>query len=90
MHGSKKGDTDPPHLAALRAKLDEFKGEDIRDRVEKEGSDHVIRQLGLNVQELLLLREQDPEVFEAFSTSQLAAQINTGMFDPEHNDNQED
>ena len=79
LHGSKESDSDPPHLAALRAKIEELRGEDIRYRVEKDGADTVIREIGLNAQELLLLREQDPEGFAAFRESQLAAQINAGM-----------
>ncbi|KIX96196.1 uncharacterized protein Z520_07974 [Fonsecaea multimorphosa CBS 102226] len=79
LHGSRATDADPPHLAALRSKLDELRGEDIRYRVEREGADNVLRELGLNAQELLMLREQDPEGFNAFRESQLAAQINAGM-----------
>ncbi|KAH0848931.1 hypothetical protein AYO21_08737 [Fonsecaea monophora] len=79
LHGSSVTDLDPPHLAALRAKLDEIHGEDIRYKVEKEGADNVVRELGLNAQELLMLREKDPEGFNAFRESQLAAQINAGM-----------
>ncbi|OCT48193.1 hypothetical protein CLCR_03808 [Cladophialophora carrionii] len=79
LHGTHASDSDPPHIAALRAKLEELKGEDIRYRVEKEGADHVVRELGINAQELLMLREQDPKGFEAFRESQLAAQINAGL-----------
>lgn len=82
LHGSSKEDTDPPHLAALRAKLDDLQGDDIRLRVENEGVDNVIREIGLNAKELLALREQDPEGFEAFRNSQLAAQINAGLIQP--------
>ncbi|EXJ54599.1 hypothetical protein A1O7_09940 [Cladophialophora yegresii CBS 114405] len=79
LHGTYASDSDPPHIAALRAKLEELKGEDIRYRVEKEGADNVVRELGINAQELLMLREQDPKGFEAFRESQLAAQINAGL-----------
>ncbi|OAP55295.1 hypothetical protein AYL99_10268 [Fonsecaea erecta] len=79
LHGTLATDADPPHIAALRAKLDELRGEDIRYRVEKEGADNVVRELGLNAQELLMLREQDPEGFDTFRESQLAAQINAGL-----------
>ncbi len=79
LHGSHESDSDPPHLAALRAKLEEMRGEDIRFRVEKEGADNIIRELGVNAQELLTLKEQDPEGFEMFKKSQLAAQINAGF-----------
>ncbi|EXJ77286.1 hypothetical protein A1O3_10444 [Capronia epimyces CBS 606.96] len=82
LHGTRLDDpAEPPHLAALRAKLEEFKGDDIRSKVEKLGVDNVIRELGLNAQELLMLRENDPEGFETFKESQLAAQINAGLID---------
>lgn len=85
LHGTKTTDSDPPHLAALRSKLDELRGEDIRSRVEKEGADNIIRELGLNAQELLTLREQDPEGFATFRESQLAAQINAGLISRDQN-----
>jgi hypothetical protein len=85
LHGTHESDSDPPHIAALRAKLEELKGEDIRFRVEKEGADNVVRALGINAQELLMLREQDPKGFEAFRESQLAAQINAGVIPYEPN-----
>ncbi|KAJ9614539.1 Microtubules assembly and stabilization protein [Cladophialophora chaetospira] len=85
LHGSHSTDSDPPHLAALRAKLEEMQGEDIRFRVERDGADNVIRQLGINAQELLSLKEEDPEGFEVFKKSQLAAQINAGFMLQEHN-----
>ncbi|KAI1626449.1 hypothetical protein EDD37DRAFT_347546 [Exophiala viscosa] len=80
LHGtSTDDDPEAPHLAALRAKLEHIKGEDLRQRVEREGADSVLRELGVNAQELLTLRETDPEGFEAFRKSQMAAQINAGM-----------
>jgi len=80
LHGTSiYDDPEAPHLAALRAKLEHIKGEDLRQRVEREGADSVLRELGMNAQELLTLRDTDPEGFEAFRKSQLAAQINAGM-----------
>lgn len=82
LHGTSTDDEpEAPHLAALRTKLDQVQGEDIRQLVEREGADNVLRQLGLNVQELLTLRETDPEEFESFRKSQMAAQINAGLID---------
>ena len=78
LHGTKASDSDPPHIAALRAKLEELRGEHIRYKVEREGADNVIREIGLNAQELLVMREEDPEGFAALQESQLAAQINAG------------
>lgn len=82
LHGTSRDDpAEPAHLAALRTKLEGFKGEDIRAKVEKDGVDNVIRELGLSAHELLTLRQNDPEGFEAFKESQLAAQINAGLID---------
>lgn len=89
LHGTRMDDApEPAHLAALRAKLEELRGEDIRSKVEKDGVDNVVRELGLNVQELMTLREQDPEGFETFKNSQLAAQINAGLIDTSGNPKQ--
>ncbi len=76
-------------LAAIRAKFEEIQGEDIRAKVEREGPDSVLRELGLNVQELLTLRERDPDGFEAFRNSQMAAQINSGLIDQNGNAKEE-
>lgn len=82
LHGTRRDDgPEPAHLAALRTKLEEFRGEDIRTRVERDGADNVVRELGINAQELMTLREEDPEGFESFRNSQLAAQINAGLID---------
>jgi len=80
VQGTSQNDApEPPHLASLRARLEEFRGEEIRHKVEEEGVDNVVRQLGLNARELLTLKEEDPAGFEDFRNSQLAAQINAGM-----------
>jgi len=89
LHGTSiNDDPEPAHLAALRAKLEELQGEEIRSKVENEGVDSVIRELGVNAQELLMLQKQDPEGFEAFRNSQLAAQINAGTIDGNGNPEQ--
>ena len=89
LHGtSQYDDPEPAHLAALRAKLEKMTGEDVRSKVERQGSDSVIRELGINAQELLMLQKEDPEGFEAFRNSQLAAQINAGMIDANGNPKQ--
>lgn len=85
LHGTSRDDNpEPEHLAALRAKLEEIRGDDIRIRVEREGADKVIEELGVNAQELRALALEDPEGFEAFRNSQLAAQINSGRIGTEH------
>lgn len=82
LHGTSKDDK-PEHesLAALRSRLEELGGDEIRQRVEHDGADNVVRELGINAQELLVMKEQDPEGFEAFRNSQLAAQINAGIIE---------
>lgn len=70
-------------LASLRTRLEGLRGEEIRLRVEHDGVDNVIREFGINAKELLVLKEQDPEGFEAFRNSQLAAQINAGLVTPD-------
>jgi hypothetical protein len=69
---------DPAHLAEIRARYDDFKGEEIRERVEQEGADSVLKSLGVNAKELSVMQREDPEGFEVFKNSQIAAQINSG------------
>lgn len=69
---------DPEHLAEMRARFDDFKGEEIRERVEREGADSVLKSLGMNTKELAVLQKEDPESFMVFRDSQIAAQINSG------------
>lgn len=77
LHGTSRDDEpEPAHIMALRAKFEQIKGEDLLARVEKEGADNILRELGVNVQELLTLREDDPAGFETFRKSQMAAQLN--------------
>lgn len=76
-HGTSVHDpAEAEHLAALRTKLEEFQGDEIRRKVETEGVDNVIREIGINLEELRALQKEDPEGFQAFRESQLAAQIN--------------
>lgn len=82
LHGTSTNDQlEPESLAALRARLEELGGDEIRQKVEHDGADNVVRELGINAQELLIMKEQDPEGFEAFRSSQLAAQINAGYIE---------
>lgn len=69
---------DPEHLAEMRTRFEEFKGEEIRERVEREGADSVLKSLGMNSKELGVLQQEDREGFEIFKNSQIAAQINSG------------
>lgn len=71
-------EVDAQHLAEVRQRFDDFKGEEIRSRVREEGPDSVLKSLGLNAKELLLLQKEDPDGFAVFRDSQIAAQINSG------------
>ena len=71
---------DPPeseHLIALRSKLENLTGEDIRTQVEEKGADSVVKEIGITLEELRALQRADPEEFKAFKESQLAAEMNT-------------
>lgn len=80
LHGTSVNDEpEPEHLAAVRDRLEGYNGEFIRREVEEKGVDRVIKELGINVQELKALQSEDPEAFAAFKESQLKAQMNAGM-----------
>jgi len=82
LHGTSTSDQpELESLAALRARLEELGGDEIRQKVEHDGADNVVRELGINARELLTLKETDPEGFEAFRSSQLAAQVNAGIIE---------
>lgn len=66
----------PAHVAQLRAKLEQFSGEGLRQEVEKHGLDNIMSELGVSVQELNMLERQDPESYEKFKQAQMAAEHN--------------
>lgn len=80
LHGTSANDEpESPHLAALRGKLEVLSGEEIREQVEHEGVDKVIKELGLSAQELASLEKDDPESFAKLKNSQLAAAMNSQL-----------
>lgn len=80
LHGTSVNDApESPHLAALRRKLDAFSGEAIREEVEKKGIDRVIKELGINAQELASLERDDPDGFKKLKDAQVAAALNTRL-----------
>ena len=80
VHGTSENDApEPEHLAKLRKTLEEFEGKEIRERVEREGGEKVIRDLGVNAKELAMLEREDPEGFERFRGAQLMAALNSGQ-----------
>ncbi|MCJ1389888.1 hypothetical protein MMC18_002745 [Xylographa bjoerkii] len=75
-HGTTGQEVEAQHLLELRKRVEAMDGADIRDKVEKFGSEAVLRELGATAEELLHLEQQDPEGFEKFKNSQLAAEQN--------------
>lgn len=82
LHGTSIDD-DPESgaFAALRARLENYSGDEIRSDVENKGVSQVVRELGIDLQQLRLLEREDPEAFAKLKDSQLAAQLNAGMLD---------
>lgn len=82
LHGTSTDDgPESEPLAALRKKLENLDGEHIRSHVEEKGVDNVMKELGVDLQQLQLLQEQDPEGFAKLKDAQMAAQVNAGMLD---------
>jgi hypothetical protein len=78
-HGTFESDApEPSHLATLRKTLEELQGEEIREKVEREGGEKVIRDLGVSARELRELEEEDPEGFEKFKGARFAMALNSG------------
>lgn len=77
LHGTSESDPpEEPAMAALRSKLENLRGEELRQKVNHEGVDKVISDLKINMNELRALQQEDPAGFEAFQESQMAAQLN--------------
>ena len=77
LHGTSESDPpEEPAMAALRSKLEDLHGDELRRRVNQDGVDKVISDLKLNMNELRALQQDDPAGFEAFKESQMAAELN--------------
>lgn len=84
LHGTSVYDApESAALAALRARLEALDGEEIKIQVEEQGADNVVRELGINLQQLKMLEREDPEGFAALKESQLAALFNSGLLSEE-------
>lgn len=78
LHGTSVNDAaESPHLTAFRNNLESFSGENIREAVEQRGVDNVIKELGINAQELANLERDDPEAFAKLKNAQMAAEVNS-------------
>ena len=82
---SSNDEPEAAHLAALRERLEALKGDEIKEHVERDGADDVIKKLNISAQELMMLEKEDPAQFERFRQSQLAAQINAGRRNADEN-----
>lgn len=76
-HGTTGAEVDPDHIAVLRAKIEHLQGDEIREKVEALGADKALEEMGANIEELAQLQLEDPEAFERFKESQIAAQVNS-------------
>ena len=66
------------HLSALRTRIEELGGGEIRDKVAHEGWEAVMQEIGANAEELKQLKEGNPSEWLRFREAQLAAQQNMG------------
>lgn len=77
-------ETAPPtfedtNVSAADDRLDRLRSDEIRARIDLVGVDKALEELNSSVEELWLLKKQDPEAFERLRESQIAAQINAGL-----------
>jgi hypothetical protein len=79
-HGTTGLETQPMHLQLLRAMVEGIGGEELRNKIEHEGQDKVLEELGNEASALRgQLIEQDPEGWRKFVESQEAAQRNLAV-----------
>jgi hypothetical protein len=71
--------SDDPTVAALREKVEQLRGDEIRSCVERVGPEQAFKDLSSTVKELWMMQKQDAEGFQEFKESQIAAQINAGI-----------
>lgn len=80
LHGTSVSDLpESPHIAALRSRLENLSGEQIREQVELDGVDNVIKELGISAQELADLERDDPEGFLKLKNAQITAAMNNRL-----------
>ena len=71
---------DDAHLAELKERLERLSGNDVRSLVDESGSfDGVMSKIGASINDLRLLQEHDPQGWESFVESQIAARKNKGL-----------
>ena len=70
-HGTTGTEAEPQHLQALRRRLEDLDSNTIREMVETQGADAVLRYLGTTLDELQRLERDDPPGFEKCRDAQL-------------------
>jgi hypothetical protein len=82
--GNSEDSSAPPtfedtNTTAADDRIERLRGDEIRSRIALVGVDKALEELDSSVEELWVLKTQDPEAFERLRESQIAAQINTGL-----------
>ncbi|KAI9715347.1 MAG: hypothetical protein M1812_005992 [Candelaria pacifica] len=54
---------EPEHLQVLRSRYSDMDGDVIRKKIENEGMENVLREIGASAEELELLQKEDPRAF---------------------------
>lgn len=63
-HGTTGEEIEPSHLKALRSRLENLKGEEIRHKLHTLGPDAIFEAIGATADELRALEEDDPKEFK--------------------------
>jgi hypothetical protein len=74
--------TEASRLKALEERINNMPGEVIaqfREKCHNDGLENALADIGVTAQELLGMERSDPEAFEKFRESQVAARINAGV-----------
>ncbi len=69
-------------LRVLQERIANMRGEEIaqfREQCYREGVEKALQDLGVTTQELLVMERSDPDAFERFCESQVAARFNAGF-----------
>ena len=69
-------------LRALEERISNMRGEEVarfHEKCNSDGVEKALRDLGVTAQDLLDMERSDPEAFERFRESQVAARINAGI-----------
>jgi hypothetical protein len=74
--------SDNSHIVVLQERLEQMRGDQIRSRIENVGLEEALKEIGISVEDLWTIHNQDAEYFQQFKESQIAAQINAGILPP--------